>query len=93
MKSGINEPNSHARHAYIPVDPAVKSISAPGIACKISKNAPNKLTRIKTMTDAILDSQVYTSHRIELKGESFRKKKILNLAQKGSLKTTSTIRI
>ena len=32
MKPGINEPNSHARHAYIPVDPAVKSISAPGIS-------------------------------------------------------------
>jgi len=29
VKSGINEPYSHARHAYIPIHPAVKSSSAP----------------------------------------------------------------
>ena len=36
LKPGINEPNSHARHACVPVSPAVKTISAP-VRCSLCK--------------------------------------------------------
>ena len=42
LKPGINEPNSHARHACVPVSPAVKTISAPVrcSSCKYTKIGP-----------------------------------------------------
>ncbi|OBQ55576.1 transposase [Tamlana sp. s12] len=42
----------------------------------------------QTIADAILDRLVHTAHRLDIKGESMRKKLILNLTTKESILST-----
>ena len=81
---GIHPIDRHARLALLEIIEEMHGRRSTIIATQLPVSAWHELLEEQTIADAILDRIIHSAHRIELKGESMRKKKAAQSA--GTLK-------